>query len=79
MRMTRKTGAIRFITSKYDELFRIPDGGKVKIDYPDRALSPLANISTTTTRGSAEKFFISVSLPRYWSAATARSALNRKC
>ena len=73
-----KDRSIRFITSKYDELFRIPDGGKVKIDYPDRSFVALANISTTTTRGSAEKFFISVSLPRYWSAATARSALNRR-
>lgn len=32
-----KDRSVRFITSNYDELFRIPDGGKVKIDYPDRS------------------------------------------
>ena len=32
-----KDRSIRFITSNYDELFRIPNGGKVKIDYPDQS------------------------------------------
>ena len=32
-----KDRSIRFITSSYDELFRIPDGGKVQIEYPDRS------------------------------------------
>ncbi len=27
---------IRFITSDYKELFRIPDGGTIMVDYPDR-------------------------------------------
>ena len=27
---------IRFITSHYDEMFRIPDGGLIEVDYPDR-------------------------------------------
>ena len=30
---------IRFIDSRYTELFRIPDGGTIQIEYPDRALS----------------------------------------
>lgn len=29
--------SIRFINSNYDELFRIPDGGKIKVDFPDRS------------------------------------------
>lgn len=29
--------SIRFITSNYDELFRLPDGGKVRIEYPDQS------------------------------------------
>ena len=27
---------IRFIDSRYKELFRIPDGGTIQVDYPDR-------------------------------------------
>lgn len=27
---------IRFINSRYKELFRIPDGGTIQVDYPDR-------------------------------------------
>ena len=27
---------IRFIDSQYKELFRIPDGGTIQVDYPDR-------------------------------------------
>lgn len=29
--------SIRFINSNYDELFRIPDGGNIKVDFPDRS------------------------------------------
>lgn len=29
--------SIRFITSSYDELFRIPNGGTVQVQYPDRS------------------------------------------
>ena len=31
--------SIRFITPNYDELFRIPNGGRVQVDYPDRSFS----------------------------------------
>ncbi len=31
--------SIRFITSKYDTLFRIPDGGVVEVRFPDRAFT----------------------------------------
>ena len=30
---------IRFIDSRYQELFRIPDGGSIRISYPDRQVS----------------------------------------
>ncbi len=30
--------SIRFITSNYDELFRIPDGGTILVRFPDRQL-----------------------------------------
>lgn len=30
---------IRFIDSRYNELFRIPDGGYIKVEYPDRQFS----------------------------------------
>lgn len=30
---------IRFINSGYDELFRIPDGGTIQVEYPDRTFS----------------------------------------
>lgn len=30
--------SIRFITSNYEELFRIPDGGTVEIQYPNRKM-----------------------------------------
>ena len=30
---------IRFIDSSYTELFRIPDGGKIEVEYPDRTFS----------------------------------------
>lgn len=29
--------SIRFINSNYDELFRISDGGNIKVDFPDRS------------------------------------------
>ena len=29
--------SIRFITSGYDDLFRIPDGGTIQVDFPDRS------------------------------------------
>ena len=28
--------SIRFITTDYEELFRIPDGGTVLVTFPDR-------------------------------------------
>ena len=31
--------SIRFITSDYDHLFRIPDGGVVEIQFPDRSIA----------------------------------------
>ena len=34
---------IRFITSSYDELFRIPDGGTVQVTFPDRQFSERCN------------------------------------
>ena len=30
---------IRFIDSRYNELFRIPDGGAIQVEYPDRTFS----------------------------------------
>ena len=30
---------LRFINSGYDEQFRIPDGGKIEVEYPDRTFS----------------------------------------
>lgn len=54
-----KDRSIRFITSKYDELFRIPDGGKVKIDYPDRSfVAPCEYIDDYHTRIGGEIFHI---------------------
>ena len=31
----REQKSIRFIDSRYNELFRIPDGGTIRVDYPD--------------------------------------------
>lgn len=31
--------SIRFITPNYDELFRIPDGGTIRVEYPDSVFS----------------------------------------
>lgn len=31
--------SIRFINSRYDDLFKIPDGGMVEVQYPDRKFS----------------------------------------
>lgn len=54
-----KDQSIRFITSKYDELFRIPDGGKVKIDYPDRSfVAPCEYVDDYHTRIGGEIFHI---------------------
>ena len=51
--------SIRFITSNYDELFRIPDGGKVKIDYPDRSfIAPCEYIDDYHTRIGGEVYHI---------------------
>ena len=51
--------SIRFITSSYDELFRIPDGGKVKIDYPDRSfIAPCEYIDDYHTRIGGEVYHI---------------------
>ena len=37
--------SIRFINSNYKELFRIPDGGKIRVDFPDRSfISPCSYI-----------------------------------
>lgn len=70
--------SIRFITSDYEELFRIPNGGKVQIDYPDRMLLPVS-ISMITTPGSAAKHTTSVSSQKFWNAAMAWSVRNRSC
>ena len=61
--------SIRFITSNYDELFRITDGGKVKMDYPDRSF----------VAPCAARFITFVSLLRFWSEATEKPTPNRKC
>ena len=37
--MEGKDRDIRFINSSYDTLFRIPDGGIVEVQFPDRAFS----------------------------------------
>lgn len=51
--------SIRFITSSYDELFRIPDGGKVKIGYPDRSfIAPCEYIDDYHTRIGGEVYHI---------------------
>ena len=51
--------SIRFITSNYDELFRIPDGGNVKIDYPDRSfIAPCEYIDDYHTRIGGEVYHI---------------------
>lgn len=71
--------SIRFITSNYDELFRITDGGKVKMDYPDRASLRPVSTSTITIPGSAARFITFVSLLRFWSEATEKPTPNRKC
>lgn len=34
--MDHEKKEIRFIDSRYRELFRIPDGGSIEITYPDR-------------------------------------------
>lgn len=51
--------SIRFITSNYEELFRIPNGGKVQIDYPDRSfVAPCEYIDDYHTRISGEVYHI---------------------
>ena len=37
--MDEKEHSIRFINSSYDTLFRIPDGGTVEVQFPDRKFS----------------------------------------
>ena len=37
--MREKDHSIRFITSSYDTLFRIPDGGIVEVRFPDRCFT----------------------------------------
>ena len=34
---------IRIIDSNYNELFRVPDGGTIQVEYPDRAFSSVCN------------------------------------
>lgn len=49
--------SIRFITSDYVELFRIPSGGKVRIDYPDQSyIAPCEYIDDYHTRIGTETF-----------------------
>lgn len=51
--------SIRFITTNYDELFRIPDDGKVKIDYPDLSfVAPCEYIDDYHTRIGGEVYHI---------------------
>ena len=37
--MDEKEHSIRFINSSYDTIFRIPDGGTVEVQFPDRKFS----------------------------------------
>ena len=51
--------SIRFITSDYNELFRIPDGGKVQIDYAGRHfVSPCVYIDDYHTRIAGRVYHI---------------------
>ena len=51
--------SIRFITSNYEELFRIPNGGKVQIDYPDHSfVAPCEYIDDYHTRIGGEVYHI---------------------
>lgn len=51
--------SIRFITSSYDELFRIPDGGTVKVQYPDRSfIAKCEYVDDYHTRIGTELFHI---------------------
>ena len=51
--------SIRFITSDYNDLFRIPDGGKVQIDYAGRHfVSPCVYIDDYHTRIAGRVYHI---------------------
>ncbi len=51
--------SIRFINSRYDELFRIPDGGRIKVDFPDRSfISPCEYIDDYHTRVGGDVYHI---------------------
>ncbi len=61
---------IRFIDSHYKELFRIPDGGKVKIHYCGmKSRSAPAAISTITMWRSGSNPITFASLPSAWNTA----------
>lgn len=58
---------IRFIDSHYKELFRIPDGGKIRVTSAwVKSRNTLAVISTSTIPKSAITSIISASLPSVW-------------
>lgn len=50
---------IRFITSSYEEIFRIPNGGKVQVEYPDRSfIAPCEYMDDYHTRIRGDVFHI---------------------
>ena len=59
--MDNEKKEIRFIDSKYRELFRIQDGDSIEISYPDNVL-----LLMNTIRRLDFRYFISVNLQKKW-------------
>ena len=65
---------IRFITSSYEDRFKIPDGSAVEIEYPNQ---PAANIWTNIICAWGMMFCTSVSWQKCWNAAVVHAARSR--
>lgn len=69
---------IRFIDSHYKELFRIPDGGTILVEYPNAGIWPNAVTWMIITPRLETRSITSASLPSFWNAAAVSAAHSRK-
>ena len=65
---------IRFITSSYEDRFKIPDGSAVEIENPNRKFSAAANIWTNIICAWGMMFCTSASWQKCWNAAVVHAA-----
>ena len=70
--MDEKEHSIRFINSSYDTLFRIPDGGTVEVQFPDRKFTARCKYLDDYHTVVGNSVF------HIWKHRTDRFVLNRK-